>query len=294
MTVVAETRQGVPHQRLLADARRVAAIDRRYLVVQTDQGPVAAAELAERLDALARLPPAQWTAQDARFVSALAMLGAARIRLEQVGMRLDHDQIRDRLRQVYRDYACLGGTLARLAARGHDVHIVVSSLPDHRERRLAELEAGAAKLGVTPHVLDRPGCWQVEAVPVYELVAEFDRFVARLTPDLVFTHWTGDAHHDHVRVATAAVSAARDSRIDLYFADQANQYAPTVGAFPANTYVDVSDYLEQQLAALSCHTSQTSRRNYVAHLTARAQYHGDRIGCRYAEAFHCVRQRLAL
>ncbi|MFD7709623.1 PIG-L deacetylase family protein [Streptomyces sp. NPDC059785] len=186
----------------------------------------------------------------------------------------------------------MGGTLATLVAAGWEVHVVVSSVPNHRDRRLAEVDAGAAVLGTKAHVLEHPGTWQVEDLPTYALVRRFDAFVKELEPDRVFTHWSGDTHHDHALVARATVSALRNSSADLYMAEQSNQYAPSLTAFPVNTYVDVSRHFRQKLQAVACHASQTAGPTYEHHLRSRGQYHGERIGCDFAEAFSCVIQRL--
>jgi LmbE family N-acetylglucosaminyl deacetylase len=186
----------------------------------------------------------------------------------------------------------LGGTLAKMASHGWDVHVVVASVPDHREVRLAEIDAGARCLGIHAHVVDRPGTWQVEDVEVYALTRAFDHHMRELGPSRVFTHWIDDTHHDHTIVARAAVSAARDRHVDLFMSEQPNQYAPSVTGFVPDTFADVSDHFEQRLEAVRCHASQMAARDYDAHLRARAHYHGERIGCRYAEAFRCVTQRL--
>ena len=187
---------------------------------------------------------------------------------------------------------CFGGTLIALAKRGWEVHVVVASVPDSRARRLTEVDAGAAALGVRAEILDHPGCWQVEDLPTYALVREFDQYVRKLQPDKVFTHWISDTHNDHVLTARAALSAVRGRPVDFYMGEQSNQYAPSAIPFPANTYVDISEHTEAKLAAVACHTSQDAAAKYAEHLRARARYHGERAGCHSAEALHCVTQRL--
>lgn len=189
---------------------------------------------------------------------------------------------------------CFGGTLIAMAHHGWDVHVLVASVPDFRDRRLEEVRAGAAVLDAEVEVLDHPGCWQVEDLPTYRLVAEFDARVRKLSPDRVLTHWTGDTHNDHVLTARAALSSVRGHPVDLYMCEQANQYAPSATAFPVNTYVDISAHMQDKLTAVACHVSQSAADKYADHLRVRARYHGDRAGCEYAEAFHCVSQRLAL
>lgn len=187
---------------------------------------------------------------------------------------------------------CLGGTLLSLARRDWQVHVVVASVPDSRDRRLAEVVQGAAVLGVHAEVLDHPGCWQVEDIPTYRLVGEFDERVRALRPARVFTHWVGDTHNDHVLTARATMSAVRGQFLDLYQCEQANQYAPSATPFTANTYVDISDVMADKITAVAAHRSQAAGEKYAEHLRARARQHGERAGCEYAEAFSCVTQRL--
>lgn len=187
---------------------------------------------------------------------------------------------------------CMGGTLARFAHAGYETHIVVASIPDGRERRIEEAERAAELLGATLHLVKRGGTWQVEDIPVSELVRFFDGFVKKLAPDMVFTHWDEDTHYDHMLVSKAALACCRRIDVDLYMCEQPNLCAPTTRPFDANTLVDVSDFMQQRLASINAHKSQVAGRNYDEHVLVRARFYGDRLGCQYAEAFRCVLQRL--
>lgn len=192
---------------------------------------------------------------------------------------------------------CMGGSLARFADAGYEVHIGLSSVPDRRELRLAEAEEGARILGATLHLIDFPGrpeTWQVEDVPLYNLVGAFDQLQRKLRPSVIFTHWNGDTHYDHVLVARAAVSMTRRLQVDLYMCEQPNQYAASASAMELNTFVDVSNHLERRLESVRAHRSQVAGSSYEEHIRARARYHGERIGCEYAEAFRCIIQRLTI
>jgi LmbE family N-acetylglucosaminyl deacetylase len=192
---------------------------------------------------------------------------------------------------------CMGGSLARFADAGYEVHIGLSSVPDRRELRISEAEEGARILGATLHLIEFPGhpqTWQVEDIPLYKLVRAFDDLQGQLQPSLIFTHWIGDTHYDHVLVARAAVSMTRRLEGDLYMCEQPNQYAVSASAMELNTFVDVSRHLERRLEGVRAHRSQVTNSTYEEHIRARARYHGERIGCDYAEAFHCVIQRLRI
>lgn len=187
---------------------------------------------------------------------------------------------------------CMGGTLARFAHAGCETHIVVASIPDQREKRLVEARRGAEILGAQLHFIEREGLWQVEDIPVYELVRAFDGIIRELAPNMIFTHWDEDTHYDHRVVSMAALACCRRMDIDFYMCEQPNLCAPTARPFDLNTFVDVSDFMEQRLASINAHGSQIATRGYDEHVLVRARFYGNRLGCQYAEAFRCVFQRL--
>ncbi len=185
----------------------------------------------------------------------------------------------------------MGGTIARLAAEGAQAHIVIASVPDRVDERMAEAHAAAARLGAIPHILEPPHgrtTWQVEDIPIYTLVARFDRLMSQIDPHLVFTHWDGDTHYDHVRVSLAAKSALRNRRCDFYFAEQSNLYAPTGSVQRVDMFVDISAHMDTRLAAVSAHVSQVSGKTYHELIRSRARAHGERFRYQYAEAFTTV------
>jgi N-acetylglucosamine malate deacetylase 1 len=188
---------------------------------------------------------------------------------------------------------CMGGTLAAFARAGWRVLVLIASIPDKRDERIAEARAGADILGVELRFLDvGPSEWQVEDLPTYRLTAAVDEVVRELDPRMLFSHWIQDAHFDHVRVGRAAQAASRYGGRDIYMCEQPNVSAANAGTMPCNTYVDVTETLQQCLAGLRAHTSQVSGRSFERMIEARAAYRGLQAGCTHAEGFYCVRHRL--
>ncbi len=102
----------IPAADLLAGASRITRIDRRYLQVEIDGAHLSIAELAELVAGIAARPTASWEPAEIDLLLNLYALGAARIRLEQVGMRLDRAHIEQALRDsldCYRSF--LGDSL---------------------------------------------------------------------------------------------------------------------------------------------------------------------------------------
>jgi LmbE family N-acetylglucosaminyl deacetylase len=190
---------------------------------------------------------------------------------------------------------CLGGSLARFGASKCEVHICVSSLPDQAERRRTEAAEGARILGAQLHwVKCRKNTWQVEDIPTYQLVAFFDSLITEVQPEILFTHWPGDTHYDHVCVARAALAASRRRRLEVLFCEPPNLLAPTSAAFQPNTFIEVTEHLERGIEAVRAHRSQEQSRGFEEQMRVRARFHGHRLGVKYAEAFLCAWRMLEI
>ncbi|HWW44217.1 MAG TPA: PIG-L deacetylase family protein, partial [Acidimicrobiia bacterium] len=211
-----------------------------------------------------------------------------------------------------------GGTLARWADAGAEVHVLVTTRGDKgsddpdtdvdalAELRVAETAAASRVLGVTPHHLDHPdGELRDDAALRLELV----RTVRSVRPDVVCCPdptavFFGDGyfnHRDHRITGWAALDAVAPAAGNPhYFPDQiaAGLAVHKVRAMylsatlEPNCWFDISDQLERKIDALFCHASQLTETGdwFREFLRQRAEEEGRLAGVRYAEGF----RRLAL
>lgn len=183
-----------------------------------------------------------------------------------------------------------GGLLARLAAEGADVTMVVVSIPNKVETRLAEAKAGAAAIDAELVVLFEEKEQRVEDVPMYELVRRMDHVIGDLHPDLVITHGANDLHWDHGLVHKATISALRRTPCDLlaYLSSpEMNAHARCIG----ECFADITSSIEAKLAAISCHNSQLTKLD-VESSRDLARAMGRISGYEYAEAYQVLRMRV--
>ncbi len=214
------------------------------------------------------------------------------------------------------EFLC-AGTLARLRAKGFQIHIATMTAGDAGSKdlppeeishiRLGEAARSVALLEGTFHC-----AWQKELMITYDppTLKKVTEIVRQVRPLIVFTHSPADYLIDHemtsllVRAATFAASvpnvrtgednaaAATDGIPYLYYADALE--GKDIFGEPVNPgfYVDISDVIETKEGMLACHASQREwllkqhgMDNYVNSMKEWSARRGEESGVQYAEAF---------
>lgn len=207
-----------------------------------------------------------------------------------------------------------GGTLARWADAGCEVHLVVCARGDKgsvdaatdpaalTRRRREETEAAADVLGIRAlHHLDRPdGELENDLATRQEIVA----IIRHVRPDVlvcpdplaVFFGEHYYNHRDHRVVGFAALDAAAPAAASpLYFPSAGAAHAVGVaylsGSLEPNVSVDVGATVDRKARAVLCHRSQLGEdaERFGPVLRERAEEAGRLAGVPYAEAFRRIR-----
>ena len=183
-----------------------------------------------------------------------------------------------------------GGTLAQHVAAGDSVTIQVLSDggrgPGEVALRRVEQGHAVARLGAD---LIWSGLPDGDLGEGRRAIEAIEAAVARVQPDLVYTHAPVDSHQDHVATAAATLVATRDVPSILYYE------APTTLGFQPTVYRDISATIGAKLHALRAHQSQVvgSRRVDISVVIASARYHGFRAKLVLAEPFVPLRYAIA-
>ena len=205
------------------------------------------------------------------------------------------------------EIAC-GGTLIHYARAGHKVtmctvacgdmgHVVI--MPDElREIRRKEAEEAARMIGADYYCID-VGDVFVEGGDK-EARARLVEVVRKTKPDVVITHNPDDYMRDHSQAGTLAYDASFVSTLPHLFTESkyttefpALFYMDTLAGigFIPTEYVDISDVIEQKLAALACHESQIKwmldhdRIDFLDFVRTCNKYRGLQASVPYAEGF---------
>jgi LmbE family N-acetylglucosaminyl deacetylase len=202
-----------------------------------------------------------------------------------------------------------GGTIARLAAGGADVHLWVATETyeprwpaDEKARRRAEAEKAAAILGVGTVEFGGLPTMHLSSMPAIDVASAVGALVRRVAPEVVFAPPPNDINSDHSCIFNAALVACRalpETSVRALYAYEiptTTRFLAPHASFPANTYVDISATIDTKLDAMRAY--ETELRDYphprsVEGLEIIALERGLGCGCSYAECFMLVSRRIA-
>lgn len=189
-----------------------------------------------------------------------------------------------------------GGALARHVLQGDNVFVYVATVSGFinqynqevrsNEIALAEAQSAMKILGVKEMLCGNFKTLEVEFVDALNI--ELLKIVQERKIDLVYSHWTGDIHHDHQAVAKAALHSCRHvPRLLMY---RSNWYHST-SEFQGNFYVDITKTWEIKAAAIAAHQSEDKRtgEKWVKFFKNEAENAGQRIGVNAAEVFQVLK-----
>ncbi len=183
----------------------------------------------------------------------------------------------------------MGGTIAKHTKLGDTVLMVVSTVPSQRERRREEMRRGADLLDAQLYCLDVP---PEEMEYNRQLIRQVDQLLESFAPDLIYTHWDQDSHQDHNTISRSVISAARKNRCSLLMYEQTIPGGIVPGGFKAQSFVDISDFIDLKIASVRAHQSQHEVHGelWLQGVKGRAMYRGYQINVAYAEAFEVVKE----
>ena len=201
----------------------------------------------------------------------------------------------------------VGGTIAKFAARGDEVFVLMVSghLPplynrEDYEKTVSEAYSAFSELGVLKSEFLEIPATMIGDQPLHKVNGRISKIVNDFNPHIVFCPYP-DRHVDHrlvfdsVMVATRPVGIGRDIEIVATYETLSETHwnAPHIEPnFTPNWVVNISDYIDTKLAALKCYESQISDfpgPRSIEAVESLAKFRGTQAGFGYGEGFHIVR-----
>jgi LmbE family N-acetylglucosaminyl deacetylase len=209
----------------------------------------------------------------------------------------------------------VGGTIARHAASGDAVHVVVAAEgatardasrdPLARQSEIESLQsasrAAAGELGAASvRFLGFPDN-RCDSVDLLDLTKAVESVIAELRPDTVYVHHAGDVNIDHRRLHEAAITACRPEprhpvlRLLSFETPSSTEWSPpgTLPSFQPSVFVDISRYWPKKLAALQSYRQEMRpwpHARSVAAVEHLGRWRGASAGVEMAEAFMSLRE----
>jgi LmbE family N-acetylglucosaminyl deacetylase len=147
-----------------------------------------------------------------------------------------------------------GGLLLKAARLGHDVFMYTltrgSASGDPKERTKEQIESA--------RVIRAKKCWvdnfeDSKLSLTVDLINHIETVVRISKPSVVYTHSTGDTHHDHRAIAQATLEAAR------FVPNILSYEMPVTKDFKPHIYYDISDVMEDKISLLGVFRSQQNK-----------------------------------
>jgi LmbE family N-acetylglucosaminyl deacetylase len=185
-----------------------------------------------------------------------------------------------------------GGTLAKLAALGHEVTIIYLTTGEAGIDGASHDEAARIRKQEAINACRILNCKPVfagqidgDTVVSNAALQHFQGLIGQEKPDIVFCHWPVDTHKDHqcASLLTIQTWVRAANKFMLYFFEVCTGEQTLI--FHPTDFVDITDTQEQKRKAVYCHTSQDPASIYACGHTAMEDFRGRELGVKAAEGF---------
>lgn len=199
----------------------------------------------------------------------------------------------------------VAGTLLYHLDKGDKVYWINVTLPDDdvkKSRRLSEQKKvntffkfeNSYQLNFASTTLEGK---------IDQLISAFAPLFNEIEPNIVYLPNRSDVHSDHRVIFKAAYSCTKSFRypfiekVLMYETLSETEFAPPLleNVFNPNVFVDVTKYMDQKIEAMKIYKEELMTEEFprsIEAIKSLAHYRGVRTGCKYAEAFMLLYQKI--
>ncbi len=208
----------------------------------------------------------------------------------------------------------LGGTLVKHHMDGDKIYCLILGegvtsrkglKESEKEEKLEKLKTQTEKAGEiigfeNIHFTDFPDN-RFDEVPLLEIIQEVEKYIDKIEPEIIYTHFYDDLNIDHRRTFEAVITATRpfgDYRTkEIYCFETPSStewnFKNNDNHFDPNYFVDISDSIDEKIEALNCYENEIRDYPHPRSLEAIktiAKRWGSVVGKKYIEAFELIRK----
>lgn len=209
----------------------------------------------------------------------------------------------------------LGGTIARLAYEGNEIHVLIvtdGSTSQYRNNdnlleiiKIKKIETEKVRqiLNIKSIIYGNLPDMKLDTIPHIEINQLIESTIELIKPEIVFTHFWGDVNKDHRCIYESTIVAVRPIKkqsvkeLYCYRVPSSTEWSPSIlnNQFLPNTFVDISNFIEQKSKAIL--TYKTELRGYphprsVEYVKKQDEITGLKFGVSNAEEFMLLRKIL--
>lgn len=136
-----------------------------------------------------------------------------------------------------------------------------------------------------------------DSVDLLDIIKVISKVKEKIQPDIIFTHYEHDLNIDHQITYKAVITATRPMENECVKEIYSFEILSSTEwnyplSFSPDTYFDISDTIHLKINAMKEYDSELCKYPHPRSLegiSVNAQYHGMRIGNKFAEAFKAIR-----
>lgn len=200
-----------------------------------------------------------------------------------------------------------GGSLLRFAGEGNELYWLIATEAGERlgwskERmhtREDEIGRVTEAYGFSAVENLRLPATELDRLPGGDVIDKIRESIARIQPELVLLPDRNDAHTDHAVVFDCCMSVLKAFRCPsvkkiwtMEILSESN-FGNPYRHFAPDLYVDISETIERKIGIMKIYASELGQHPFPRSeesIRALATLRGAEAGCRYAEAFHVIKE----
>ena len=207
-----------------------------------------------------------------------------------------------------------GGSIARWSEEGHDVHLLImaegetsrdekrdtsNKIDQLKSLKQAGLKASKKVGAKSIEFLDFPDN-RMDSVDLLDVIKHIEKKVNQIKPTVLITHHIGDLNIDHLIIHKAVMTACRPEvhksvkKILTFEVNSSTEWnSPGSNDFSPNLFIDITNFIEQKLTALSYYESEMRKEPHprsIEGVKNLAKLRGYSVGLDYAESFMVIRE----